>query len=410
MKREDAYILAAPVFATYLSQASAPEALRYTSQAFSEVDEKIAREMFIAGLMPNPGSRLAEDRLPIVRQFGYAASQEEAGTPKDVLVATFLQSVYAVAVGKVQAAMERFNGIYSGTLAIMTLPLFLLFVYALGVMDISVEMLLLLIGGLGALSLTSMYLVMPRDFSAFDIYGVAFAAALVAGTIAVLIAWTNGLPLSLGLIVAGAILTIWLKATGRMFWYRIAYEVPAMLRDFASRVMQGMPTDLAFRESASTYKTARYVIYNYDIPSTMFKVAKAMYRAITWAGPNLQAINFLQSYLDENTKVIKKVSDMTLAFVAMYLGALFVILYALAVLSGTLQEVATSAVTTIISPKLPEELQHATAQIFSVMTGIFIFAAFITRGAWLGLTLGGITGSVIYYVAQHLYQMWLPLP
>jgi len=382
--------------------------LRYTSQAFSEVDEKIAREMFIAGLMPSPGSKLAEDELPIVRQFGYAASQEEAGTPKDVLVATFLQSVHAVATGKVQAAMERFNGLYSGILDIMVMPLLLLFIYALGFMDISAEAIVALIGGLGAFAIVGMYFTMPRDFTPMSIYGVSLAAALVAGAITVLIAWISLLPLSLAMLIAGIILTAWLKATGRMFWYRIAYEVPAMLRDFASRIMQGMPAELAFREAASTYKVARYVAFNYQIPSLMFKVAKAMYRAINWAGPNLQAVNFLQSYLDEVLKAIKRASGMAVVFVVMYVGTSLVLVYALAIATGTLQGAVSAGTIAFISPKSPGEVQYVTAQTFSLMVAVFMMAAFLPRGAWLGLTVGGVAGVAMYYLTWHLYEMWLP--
>jgi len=409
MKREDAYILAAPVFATYLAQSSAPEALRYTSQAFQEVDEKVAREMFIAGLMPSPGSKLAEDDLPIVRQFGYTASQEEAGTPKDVLVSSFLQSVHAVAVGKVQAAMERFNGLYSGILAIMVLPLLLLFIYALGFMDISAEAIVALIGGLGAVATVGMYFTMPRDFTPMAIYGVSLSAALVAGAITVLLAWMNLMPLALAMLAAGVILTAWLRATGRAFWFRIAYEVPAMLRDFASRIMQGMPTDLAFRESASTYKVARYVAFNYNIPTTMFKIAKAMYRAISWAGPNLQAVNFLQSYLDEVSKAVKKASGMAVVFVGMYVAVSVVILYALAIATGTLYAASSEATIAFISPKPPGEVQYVAAQAFSFMVAIFIFAALLPRGAWLGLLAGGAAGVAMYYAAWHLFEMWLPM-
>jgi len=408
MKREDAYILAAPVFATYLMQASAGEALRYTSQAFSEVDGRVAREMFVAGLTPNPGAKLAQDELAVVRQFGYAAAQEEAGTPKDVLVESFLRSVQALAVGKVQAAMERFEGLYSGVLAAMIMPLFLLFAYALGYMDLPPEAIIAAIAGLGAAAVFGMYLSMPRDFSPVAMYGVSLPAAVMAGLIAAAAAWANTLPLSAAMLAAGLILTAWVHATGRKFWYRIMYEVPAMLRDFASRIAQGMPPDLAFRETSTTYRTARYVAFNYDIPSTMFRVAKAMYRAVNWAGPHLPAINFLQTYLDEIAKAVKKASGAALVFVGMYIGASAVILYALATASGILFAVASEASIGFLFPKAPGEVQYVAAQVFGTMVAIFIFAAFLHKGAWLGLTAGGAAGVAMYYAAWHLYEMWLP--
>ena len=86
MNREEFYIYIAPVFATYLSHMSSTEALRRTAAEVEDLDRRYSRELLMASLTPNPASVLSSDRLAVVRQYGFAVSQEEAGVPRGVLV------------------------------------------------------------------------------------------------------------------------------------------------------------------------------------------------------------------------------------------------------------------------------------------------------------------------------------
>lgn len=132
MKREEFYIAAAPIFATYLGVTSGNEALKYTSFNTAELDQEESRRLFVASLLPSPSSRLIEDRRGSAA-FGYALAQEEAGVDRNVLVHTFLDSMKTLAVSKTQARVEMYESIYSALGALFLTPLFLLFLWAVGV-------------------------------------------------------------------------------------------------------------------------------------------------------------------------------------------------------------------------------------------------------------------------------------
>lgn len=406
MNREEFYIHIAPIFATYLQHLSSAEALRRAAIAAEDVDEEHAREMLLAGLTPDPAAALSSDRLSVVRQYGFAVSQEEAGVQKQVLVQSFLQSVKSIALGRLEASMQQFTGLFSSLSSLMFAPLLLLFLYAYGLLAIDLYALLgiavlfsLLIGLL-------IYRVMPKDLSPVKVYGPAALAALAAGALVAYASLLSDLPLSLGALAAGMVLLAWLIVKRRLGWFRLAHEIPAMLRDFASRISQGVPTDLALREVSSTYKTAWMVAYFYDIPSLMYKLAKAMLNAVSWAGPSLEAIDFIQTLLGEKEKGLRRATSLATTFIAVYLSASIILVYSLAVSTAALQLVPYTG-QAVLSPLPPSEVERATAQLLSVMVAGFIAVmVFPTRGSWLGLLLGGAAGTSFYYLVAFLWSFW----
>lgn len=405
MNREEFYLLAAPVFATYLARVSSQEALRYTASALEDVDERHSRELLLTSLTPNPGPKLVEDKLPVVRQFGFAVSQEEAGVPKPVLVSSFLSNLRAYAVGKLEAAMQQFTGLFSAMASMMFAPLLLLFLYAYGLFGINPTELYSLGALISLLISLLIYRAMPKDLSP-RVYGPSLPLAIVAGAAVGALAYNYALPLALAPLVAGAVLTAWLLTTRRIRWYSLALEVPPMLRDFASRLSQGVPPDLAMREVAATYKSAWMIAYFYSIPSLLYSVAKAMYMAISWAGPNLEAVDYLQALLNERERAMRRVTSLAFIFIAVYLGASLLLAYSLDISTAALQTVPSTG-QAILYPVSPQQAEYVVAQLLSLMTAGFLFSVLMpNRGAWLSLSVGGIAGVALFYSLGYLWAIW----
>jgi hypothetical protein len=182
MRREDFYISTAPVFATYLGATSGNEALKYASFNTAELDEAEARRLFVASLMPTPSAQFIEDKIETARQFGYALAQEEAGVDRQILVHSFLESMRAIAVAKTEAKMRLYESVSSSLGAIFLLPLFFLFLWAVGVFAVDPALLFVLVFGVTAALAAVALLASPMDLNLWKTYewslpaGVATAA------------------------------------------------------------------------------------------------------------------------------------------------------------------------------------------------------------------------------------------
>lgn len=406
MNREEFYINIAPIFATYLQHLSSAEALRRTAATTSDIDEKHSRELLLASLTPNPAAVLSSDKLAVVRQYGFATSQEEGGVPKQVLVQSFLQSIKSIALGRLEASMQQFLGLFSSLSSLMFAPLLLLFLYAYGLLPIDMYSLLAMAGLFSLLVGLLIYRAMPKDLSPVKVYGPALPMALAAGSLAVYISSLWGLPLTVGILVSGAVLLAWLAYKKRIGWFKLPHEIPAMLRDFASRISQGVPADLTLREVSSTYKTAWMVAYFYEIPSLMFNLARAMFNAISWAGPSLEAVDLIQTLLSERERGLKRVTSLTAIFIAVYLAASIILVYSLAISTAALQLVPSTG-QTVLSPLPPYEVEYTTAQLLSLMVASFIAVVLLpSRGSWAGLLAGGAAGTSFYYLVISLWSLW----
>ncbi|MFP3169443.1 MAG: secretion system protein [Thermoproteus sp.] len=406
MNREEFYIYIAPVFATYLSHMSSTEALRRTAAEVEDLDRRYSRELLMASLTPNPASVLSSDRLAVVRQYGFAVSQEEAGVPRGVLVQSFLQSVKSIALGRVEATMQHFVGLFSSMSSLMFAPLLLLFLYAYGLLPLDLLSLLGIAGVFSSMTGFLIYRSTPRDLSPIRTYGRSILLAAAAGGASLYLSIAWALPVSLGAAAAGAALAIWLLATRRLGWFRLASEIPAMLRDFASRISQGVPADLALREVSATYKVAWMIAYFYEIPSLMFSLAKAMFNAVSWAGPSLEAIDYIQTILDERERGLRRVTALTAMFIAIYLAASLILTYSLAVSVTALQAVPSTG-QALIFPLPPDEVGYATAQLLSAMVAGFLAVMLLpSRGVWAGLLAGGVAGTSFFYLATALWSLW----
>jgi len=184
MRREDFYISTAPIFATYLGVTSGNEALKYASFNTAELDEVESRRLFVASLLPTPSSSFVEDREEAARQFGYALAQEEAGVDRQILVHSFLESVKAIAVAKTEAKARLYESVTSSLGAIFLLPLFLMFLWAIGVFDVDPALLLALIFGMTAAMAAVALAASPLDLNLWRTYEWSIPLGLAAAAVA----------------------------------------------------------------------------------------------------------------------------------------------------------------------------------------------------------------------------------
>jgi hypothetical protein len=183
MKREDFYISIAPIFATYIGVTSGNEALKYTSFNTAELDEVESRKLFTASLMPTPSTQFIEDKEEAARQFGYALAQEEAGVDRQILVHSFLESMKAVAVAKVEAKARLYESVASSLGSLFLLPLFLMFLWAIGMFEVDPTLLLGIVFGMTAALAAVALAASPFDVSLWKTYGWSIPLGLAAAAL-----------------------------------------------------------------------------------------------------------------------------------------------------------------------------------------------------------------------------------
>ncbi|MEM0467697.1 MAG: hypothetical protein QXT27_00655 [Pyrobaculum sp.] len=396
MKREEFYIAAAPIFATYLGVTSGNEALKYTSFNTAELDQEESRRLFVASLLPSPSSRLIEDREEVVRLFGYALAQEEAGVDRNVLVHTFLDSMKTLAVSKTQARVEMYESIYSALGALFLTPLFLLFLWAVGVFVVEpwvlYALLFTIVTAVGAVAI----IVAPRDLDFWKTYGISIPIGLSA---AVVLATTAAPAAFLGV---GAATYLWLWAKGRLWWFSIRGEVAPLLRSVAAMLREGAPPDLIMARLSDKFYIASKLAYGYLIPSRYFVLAKSMYKAITEAGgaAAIKAVEYIQSVVDIETASVRKMVKLAAAYFALYLTAVFILAVAASTAVKSLAEA--EAVVAFFTPPPYEEVRHVVATSLSLIAASFIAVFLTPLGVHKSATLGGAVGLAI-----HLALLWI---
>jgi hypothetical protein len=324
MRREDFYISTAPIFATYLGVTSGNEALKYASFNTAELDEVESRRLFVASLMPTPSSQFIEDREEAARQFGYALAQEEAGVDRQILVHSFLESVKSIAVAKTEAKARLYESVASSLGAIFLLPLFLLFLWAIGIFDVDPALLLALIFGMTAAMAAVALIASPIDLNLWRTYEWSIPLGLAAAAVAGLF----NAPAAFA--VFGAITYLWLYLKDRLWWFGIRREVPPMLRSTAAMLKEGAPPELILGRLIGRYRVAAKIAYGYFIPSRYFALAKAMYRAIVEAGgaAAAKAVEYIQSVIDVESSSVKRMTRQAAAFFALFIAAVVVVAFA----------------------------------------------------------------------------------
>jgi hypothetical protein len=397
MRREDFYISAAPIFATYIGVTSGNEALKHTSFNTAELNDVESRRLFVASLMPTPSSQFIEDKDETARQFGFALAQEEAGVDRQILVHSFLESMKAVAAAKTEAKAKLYESINSSLGSLFLLPLFLLFLWAIGVFNTDPILLLGVVfgmtGGLAAVALKSS----PMDVSILRTYEWSIPLGLAAAAVVGLF----NAPAAF--IAFGAVAYLWLYFKDRLWWFGIRREVPPMLRSTAAMLKEGAPPDLIIGRLIGRYRVAAKIAYGYFIPSKYFVLAKAMHRAIVEAGgaAAVKAVEYIQTIIDIETSAVKKMVRQAAAYFALFIVAVVIVAFAVSSAAKQLSS-AELGYLPLLSPPPYEEVRAVLATAMSLIAASYITIFMAPEGIHKSALLGGIAGVALQQVLLAL--------
>jgi hypothetical protein len=390
MRREDFYISTAPIFATYIGVTSGNEALKHASFNTAELDEVESRRLFVASLMPTPSTQFIEDKEEAARQFGYALAQEEAGVDRQILVHSFLESMKAVAVAKVEAKARLYESINSSLGAsVPATPVPPLFLGrgglrrrphpppGHGLRHDSRH------GGGGAGA-------SPFDVNLWRTYEWSIPLGVAAAALAGLLNAPSAF------IAFGAFTYLWLYLKDRLWWFGIRREVPPMLRSAAAMLKEGAPPDLIIGRLIGRYRVAAKIAYGYFIPSRYFVLAKAMYRAVVEAGgaAAVKAVEYIQTIIDIETSTIKKMVRQAAAYFILFTVAVVVVAFAISSAAKQLSS-AELGYMPLLSPPPYEEVRAIIATAMSLIAASYITIFMAPEGIHKSALLGGIAGAAL---------------
>jgi hypothetical protein len=397
MKREDFYISVAPIFATYIGVTSGNEALKHTSFNTAELDEVESRRLFVASLMPTPSTQFIEDRDEAARQFGYALAQEETGVDRQILVHSFLESMKAVAVARVESKAKLYESINSSLGSLFLLPLFLLFLWAVGVFDADPAILLVLVFGMTAAMAAAALAASPFDVSLWRTYEWSIPLGIAA---AALVGLFNA---PLAFLAFGAVTYLWLYLKDRLWWFGIRREVPPMLRSVAAMLKEGAPPDVILGRLIGRYRVAAKIAYGYFIPSRYFVLAKAMYRAIVEAGgaAAVKAVEYIQTIIDIESSTIKKMARQAAAYFAIFITAVIIVAFAVSSAAKQLSSVEMGYMP-LFTPPPYEEVRAILSAAMSLIAASYITVFMAPEGIHKSALLGGAAGAALQQVLLAL--------
>jgi hypothetical protein len=397
MRREDFYISAAPIFATYIGVTSGNEALKHTSFNTAELDERESRRLFVASLMPTPSTQFIEDKDETARQFGYALAQEEAGVERQILVHSFLESMKAVAVAKTEAKARLYESITSSLGSLFLLPLFLLFLWAVGVFDADPVLLLGIVFGLtGALAAVAL-MSSPMDLNMLRTYEWSIPLCVAAGAV------TGLLYPPAAFAAFGTVAYLWLYLKDRLWWFGIKREVPPMLRSVAAMLKEGAPPDLIIGRLIGRYRVAAKIAYGYFIPSKYFVLAKAMHRAIVEAGgaAAVKAVEYIQTIIDIETSTIKKMTRQAAAYFTLFVVAVVVVAFAISSAAKQLSS-AELGYMPLLTPPPYEEVRAILSMAMALIAASYITIFMAPEGMHKSALLGGAAGIALHQALLYL--------
>jgi hypothetical protein len=397
MRREDFYISTAPIFATYIGVTSGNEALKHTSFNTAELDETESRRLFVASLMPTPSTQFIEDREEAARQYGYALAQEEAGVDRQILVHSFLESMKAIAAAKVESKARMYESVASSLGSLFLLPLFLMFLWAVGVFDVDPTLLLAMVFGMTAALAAVALVASPMDVSLPRTYQWSIPLGLAAGAVAGLFNAPSAF------LAFGAFTYLWLYFKDRLWWFGIRREVPPMLRSAAAMLKEGAPPDLIIGRLIGRYRVAAKIAYGYFIPSKYFVLANAMYRAIVEAGgaAAVKAVEYIQTVIDIETSTIKKMTRQAAAYFALFITAVIVVAFAISSAAKQLSS-AELGYMPLLAPPPYEEVRAVLSMAMSLIAASYITIFMAPEGIHKSALLGGAAGAALQQVLLAL--------
>jgi hypothetical protein len=390
MRREDFYISTAPIFATYIGVTSGNEALKHASFNTAELDEAESRRLFVASLMPTPSTQFIEDKEETARQFGYALAQEEAGVDRQILIHSFLESMKAIAVAKVESKARMYESVNSSLGSLFLLPLFLLFLWAIGIFDADPTLLLGMVFGITAALAAVALIASPFDLNLLRTYEWSIPLGLTAAAMAGLFNAPSAFA------AFGTIAYLWLYLKDRLWWFGIRREVPPMLRSAAAMLKEGAPPDLIIGRLIGRYRVAAKISYGYFIPSKYFVLAKAMYRAVVEAGgaAAVKAVEYIQTIIDIETSTIKKMTRQAATYFALFIVAVVVVAFAI---SSAAKELSSAELgyMPLLAPPPYEEVRAVLSMAMALIAASYVTIFMAPEGIHKSALLGGIAGVAL---------------
>jgi hypothetical protein len=397
MRREDFYISTAPIFATYIGVTSGNEALKHTSFNTAELDEVESRRLFVASLMPTPSTQFIEDKNETARQFGYALAQEEAGVDRQILVHSFLESMKAIAVAKTESKARMYESINSSLGAVFLLPLFLMFLWAIGIFDADPTLLLGMVFGMTAALAAVALMSSPIDVNMLRTYEWSIPLGLAAAALFGLFNAPSAFA------AFGAVAYLWLYLKDRLWWFGIRREVPPMLRSAAAMLKEGAPPDLIIGRLIGRYRVAAKIAYGYFIPSKYFVLAKAMYRAVVEAGgaAAVKAVEYIQSIIDIESSTIKKMARQAAAYFALFITAVIVLAFAI---SSAVKQLSSAELgyMPLLAPPPYEEVRAVLSMAMALIAASYVTVFMAPEGIHKSALLGGIAGVALQQALMAL--------
>jgi len=397
MRREDFYISTAPVFATYLGATSGNEALKYASFNTAELDEAEASRLFVASLMPTPSAHFLEDKMEAARQFGFALAQEEAGVDRQILVHSFLESMKTIAVAKTEAKTRLYESVTSSLGAVFLLPLFFLFLWAVGAFTVDPALLSALIFGITASMAAVALAASPIDLNLWKTYEwsipIGAAAAALVGLLHPPAAF----------LAFGTVAYLWLYAKDRLWWFEIRREIPPMLRSAAAMLKEGAPPDVILGRLIGRFRVAAKIAYGYFIPSRYFVLAKAMYRALTEAGgvSAVKAVEYIQSVVDLEAASVRKMTRQAAAYFALFIAAVFIVAFSVSSAVKQLSALEASY-NPFFTPPPYEEVRTVLSTAMALIAASYITVFMTPAGIHKSALLGGAVGIALQQTLMYI--------
>jgi hypothetical protein len=277
------------------------------------------------------------------------------------------------------------------------LPLFLLFLWAIGIFDADPTLLLGIVFGMTAAMAALALFASPMDVNILRTYEWSIPLGLAAAALVGL------LHPPAAFIAFGAVTYLWLYFKDRVWWFGIRREVPPMLRSAAAMLKEGAPPDLIIGRLIGRYRVAAKIAYGYFIPSKYFVLAKAMYRAIVEAGgaAAVKAVEYIQTIIDIETSTIKKMVRQAAAYFTLFTVAVVVVAFAISSAAKQLSS-AELGYMPLLSPPPYEEVRAIIATAMSLIAASYITIFMAPEGIHKSALLGGIAGVALQQVLLSL--------
>jgi hypothetical protein len=309
---------------------------------------------------------------------------------RQILVHSFLESMKAIATAKVESRVRLYESINSSLGSLFLLPLFFLFLWAIGIFNADPTLLLGMVFGMTASLAAVALIASPMDLNLLRTYEWSIPLGIAAAALAGLLYPPSAFA------AFGAVAYLWLYFKDRLWWFGIRREVPPMLRSTAAMLKEGAPPDFIISRLIGRYRVAAKIAYGYFIPSKYFVLAKAMYRAVVEAGgaSAVKAVEYIQTIIDIETSTIKKMVRQAAAYFTLFIASVVVV--ALAISSAAKQlSSAELGYMPLLTPPPYEEVRAILATAMALIAASYMTIFMAPEGMHKSALIGGAAGAAL---------------